>query len=116
MGFTGFLLWIFLCVIVAVIAKNRGRSSFPAFLISFAFSPLVGLIVVLVSSKNQARLDNRAVRAGKAKRCPRCAELVKPKALVCKHCGNNLPGEVKAVNLKPISNGRVYEADDFHKQ
>jgi predicted amidophosphoribosyltransferase len=28
-------------------------------------------------------------------KCPYCAERIKPEALVCKHCGREVPGESK---------------------
>ena len=42
--------WALLCWGVAALATSRGRSSFGFFLLSFFFSPLLGLIVVLVMS------------------------------------------------------------------
>ena len=46
--FTVFVIWGLMCWGVAALAGTRGRSSFGFFLLSFAFSPLLGLIVVLV--------------------------------------------------------------------
>lgn len=47
-GFTVFIVWVLLCWGVAALASSRGRSGFGFFLLSFFFSPLLGLIVVLV--------------------------------------------------------------------
>ena len=46
--FTVFVIWGLMCWGVAALAGARGRSSFGFFLLSFLFSPLLGLIVVLV--------------------------------------------------------------------
>ena len=45
---TVFVIWGLMCWGVAALAGTRGRSSFGFFLLSFVFSPLLGLIVVLV--------------------------------------------------------------------
>lgn len=45
--------WILLCLGVAGLANSRGRSGLGFFLLSFFFSPLLGLIVALVG-KNLA--------------------------------------------------------------
>lgn len=41
--------WIILSVGVAVLADSRGRSGFGFFLLSFFISPLLGLIIVLIT-------------------------------------------------------------------
>ena len=43
-----FVFWGLMCFGVAALAGARGRTSFGFFLLSFVFSPLLGLIVVLV--------------------------------------------------------------------
>lgn len=49
--------WLVFAVLVGVLASSRGRSGFGFFLLSAVFSPLLGLIVVLVMPdlKEQAR-------------------------------------------------------------
>lgn len=78
--------WLILAVVVGIIAANRGRSGFGWFLISLAFSPLVGGILVLAlgSPKADPASDDEH------KKCPACAEWVKREAVKCKHCGEQL--------------------------
>jgi hypothetical protein len=38
---------------------------------------------------------------GHLRKCPHCAELVKPEAIVCKHCRRDLPAAVAAAPLAP---------------
>ena len=45
---TGLIIWGLMCWGVGALASSRGRSGFGFFLLSFFFSPLLGLIVVLV--------------------------------------------------------------------
>jgi hypothetical protein len=58
--FGAFVFWVLLCIGVAVLARNRGRSAVGYFLLSIVFSPVLGLIVVLVSRNlvEEARKDD----------------------------------------------------------
>lgn len=78
--------WLFLAVVVGIIAANRGRSGFGWFLLSLAISPLIGgvLVLALGSPKADPASD------GEHKKCPACAEWVKREAVKCKHCGEQL--------------------------
>jgi len=40
------------------------------------------------------------VSKGYTKRCPHCAEIIKEDAIVCKHCGRELPIEMIKVQNK----------------
>jgi uncharacterized membrane protein len=46
--FTVLVIWGLMCWGVSALAVSRGRSGFGFFLLSFVFSPLLGLIVVLI--------------------------------------------------------------------
>ena len=43
------VVWIFLSISVGALADSRGRSGFGYFLLSFVFSPVLALIVVLIA-------------------------------------------------------------------
>ncbi|MDN3686088.1 hypothetical protein QW180_31035 [Vibrio sinaloensis] len=51
-------------------------------------SPLIGLIIVLVIQPNQETVEQKkALETGQQKkRCPKCSELVRVEANMCKHC------------------------------
>lgn len=92
MMFWYFIIGIIGAFICAGAASSRGRSSFGWFLYGLLLWPLA-LIHVLVLPKNQAAVERRQIASGSARACPHCAETIKPKAIVCKHCHR----EVEAV-------------------
>jgi hypothetical protein len=97
-------IWIALSVVVGIAGSARGRSGFGWFLIALIFSPLIGLIAVLVlpnlKIEQKAKADFDQLLKTHVK-CPDCAELVKAEASVCKHCGCKLIPQ--KVDLKPAS-------------
>jgi hypothetical protein len=60
--------WIVLCLLVAWLARSRGRSALGYFILSLFLSPLIGLIVVLVAGSGPAAANElarlEAARAG----------------------------------------------------
>ncbi len=87
MGFI--FLWALLAILVALYAYGRGHSVINVLgflLLGLVFSPLIALIAAaLIPPSDQTLIDK-----GLAKKCPHCAELVKPEAEVCSHCGRDL--------------------------
>lgn len=59
---TVFAIWVLLCVGVALLADSRGRSFWGFFLLSFVFSPLLGLIVILVMKNLTEEAGKEAAR------------------------------------------------------
>lgn len=84
-----FVFWLFLCSVVGVIAENKGRSFHGFFFLSFALSPLVGFISVMVSKGAQELAVERG-DYGIYRKCPACADVVRKEAIKCKHCGSAL--------------------------
>jgi hypothetical protein len=80
-----FVLWFFCGAIAAGIAESRGGDGSNGFIVGFIFGPL-GVIAsfFMGSASGRAQIE---VATGAKKKCPRCAELVQPEALVCRYCG-----------------------------
>ncbi len=84
------ILWFVCGLIAAIVATNKGRSGCGWFLVGVLLGPL-GFILALVVSRNEPEIEKRSIQSGDLKKCPFCAELVKREAVVCKHCGRDLP-------------------------
>ncbi len=68
---------------IATIAERKGRS-WPTFFVLSLVLPVISWIIVAVIST-----DTSTLRSG-TKKCPKCAEVVKEEAVLCKHCGSDL--------------------------
>lgn len=89
--------WVFVwCVAsvgVGLAATPRGRGSGTWFLIALVISPLLAVLLLLLlptieeTQRARARQDGEA---GDFRKCPRCAEVVRREAVVCRFCQADL--------------------------
>ena len=116
------IIFLVICVLVALIATKKGRSgtllflcmALPAlplmFLVSYALGddmaakpvamwsaaflcPAVGFFWALMTP-NKEQMAASFGEYGDLKKCPFCAEPVRKEAIKCKHCGSNLEATV----------------------
>jgi hypothetical protein len=69
-----------------MIASSKGNSGCGGFALGVLLGP-IGLLIAFFSSDN---IDQKSKNMGYTKKCPYCAEFVKPDAIICKHCGRSL--------------------------
>lgn len=76
---------VLLGLVPAIIAHNKGRS-FGIWWIYGSGLFIVAIIHAIVIRPNEQALLNEGF-----KKCPFCAEMIKPDAKVCRYCGRDLP-------------------------
>ncbi|NWK96534.1 zinc ribbon domain-containing protein [Sphingobium lactosutens] len=80
------IIWLICGGIAAMIASSKGGNGAIGFVVGLLFGPF-GIIAAFFMG-NEQKADANKIASGDSKKCPRCAELVKPDALVCKHCSH----------------------------
>jgi hypothetical protein len=80
-----FILWIVCGIAAAAVASSKNRSGAGWFFLGMLLGPFALLMVGFMP-----KLEPEVVRVD-TRKCPFCAEFIKPEAKVCKHCGRDLP-------------------------
>jgi hypothetical protein len=83
-----FLFYFVFSLLVAVWNRNRGNSFLVGFILSLFLSPLIGALIVAVTSKNPKNLEKREMATGQMKKCPMCAEMIRAEAKICRFCNH----------------------------
>ena len=108
MGGGMFVLLIACGITAGIVASNKGRSVAGWCFLGVALGP-IGVLMAIVVSRNEAEIESRAIRFGKGRKCPSCAELVKPEATVCKHCGGALEPVEAPKTVAPETKEDLFE-------
>lgn len=104
--------WLFLSIIAAVIASNKGRSGIGFFLLAILLSPLVGIIAALIAGENKSKVEEKLIDSGENKKCPFCAEIIKTEAKVCKHCGRDQPAKESTMASNDADKHKIIDNGD----
>ena len=80
------ILWIFVAVIAARIASNKGRSFRSWLIYGFFLSP-IALIHSIILEEDTYQTTKLSVTGQSLKKCPSCGEFVRQEASVCRYCG-----------------------------
>ena len=84
-----YIIW-FLCVLATpVIAEKKGKGFLTSMLAAILLGPLA-LIWYLICPQDEEGIERNMLKSEEAKKCPYCAELIKPAAKVCRFCGKSL--------------------------
>lgn len=85
-------IWLILSAAIGSWAGRKGKNAAAYFALSLLLSPLVGLVITAISEPDLKAL---AIQ-GKLKRCPECAEYIRPDATRCRFCGHEFnPAEAQ---------------------
>jgi hypothetical protein len=68
--------WVLVSGGIGYLASQRGRSWFGYTAVSLVLSPILGYVILVMTTSGEA---------GRVK-CPACAELIRPDASVCRFC------------------------------
>jgi len=80
--------WLVLGAVPGIIAHYKGKTFLFWWIYGFWLFP-IALVHVLLMGGNYKQMDDRKLRGGGFRKCPKCAELVRSDAEVCRFCSHS---------------------------
>lgn len=111
-----FVFWLAFSAAVGVLASKRGRNGFGWFVLSCFITPILGAIFVL-AFEDLAAVKSSASKTPSAashRKCPACAEWVRPEASVCKHCQAQLTPDPNFHARKATEERALQKSEDIN--
>lgn len=92
-----FVAWFWLAYVIGKAAERRGRSYWAFYLLSLLVSPVIMGIIVASLRAEVNEPHDRGIEDPESGlvECPFCAETIKVKALICKHCGKEVGSKLE---------------------
>lgn len=94
-----FVILIIAAICGGVLASNKNRSVGGWCLLCFLLP--ICVFVLLCLPKIEEQPIKKSVETSESKICPYCAEKIQAAAIVCKHCGRDIPGPKESDIVAP---------------